>query len=239
MTSFASILFAIAALSVNCEDIIVPSTENIFEIQHSNVLPMTLKCPFPRHKYIEIRGVTLMNGSDILIASSLAPNIERLSNEECLASLVQTNGKPAKCEVSMNALPQDGSIDHMDKVVTFDCRKKGQGDSSGAEKTISKEKGTINIKCDNKEAVPEIIDISLANQGSVDVVSISAKCSMENIDNMAKGKGGGHCQIKRDGDLNKSKMTVKYKCSEPPKREVEEFVPGNGNKGNGNRGRKK
>ena len=95
---------------------------------------MSLECPFTRHKYIEIRGVTLLNGSDILIASSLVPNIEHLSNKECHNTLVQTNNKPAKCEVSMKELPQDGSIDQMDKVVTFDCRR-GQGDASGVEKT--------------------------------------------------------------------------------------------------------
>jgi hypothetical protein len=31
-------------------------------------------------------------------------------------------------------------------------------------------------------------------------------------------------------------VTVTYRCSEPPKRDIEEFVQGNGNKGRGNRG---
>ena len=98
------------------------------------VLPLTLECPYVRHKYIEIHGISLLNTSDILIASSLVPNIEQLANEECYASLVQANDKPAKCEVSLQALPQDGSIDQMEKIVTFDCRK-ALGDPSKNKKT--------------------------------------------------------------------------------------------------------
>ena len=98
------------------------------------VLPMTLKCPYVRHKFIEIRGVTLLNGSDVLIASSLAPNMEDLTSAECLASLVQSDDKPASCDVSLQALPQDGSFDQMEKVVTFDC-KKSLGNPSAVEKT--------------------------------------------------------------------------------------------------------
>ena len=103
-------------------------------LEQSLVLPVTLECPFVRHKHIEIHGVTLLNGSDVLIASSLAPNIEQLANEECFASLVQADDKPARCQVSLHALPQDGSIDQMDKVVTFDCRK-ALGDPSKNKKT--------------------------------------------------------------------------------------------------------
>ena len=95
---------------------------------------MTLECPYVRHKYIEIHGVTLLNGSDILIASSLAPNIEQVVNEECFASLEQSDSKPVSCAVSMQALPQDGSIDQMEKIVTFDCRN-SLGDPSGGQKT--------------------------------------------------------------------------------------------------------
>ncbi len=104
---------------------------------------------------------------------------------------------------------------------------------------VSKKKGTINIKCDNKEAVPEILDVSLASDQSVDKVSMNWDCSWENVQNINSGKGG-QCQIKRQGYLDESKMTVTYRCSEPPKREIEEFVQGNngrGNKGNGNNGR--
>ena len=78
-----------------------------------------------RHKHIEIHGVTLLNGSDVLIASSLAPNIEKLTNEECFASLVQSDDKPARCNVSMQALLQDGPLD---------CRK-SLGDPSQNLKT--------------------------------------------------------------------------------------------------------
>ena len=100
---------------------------------------------------------------------------------------------------------------------------------------VSKKKGTINMKCDNKDAVPEIIDISLASGQSVDKVSCNWECSQENVQNINKGNGG-HCQVKRNGYLNDSEMTVTYRCSEPPKRDIEEFVQGNGNKGRGNRG---
>jgi hypothetical protein len=102
--------------------------------EQSLVLPLTLECPYARHKYIEIHGVTLLNASDILIASSLVPNVEKLANEECFASLVQANDKPAKCEVSLQTLQQDDSFDHMEKVVTFDCRK-ALGDPSKNKKT--------------------------------------------------------------------------------------------------------
>ncbi len=98
---------------------------------------------------------------------------------------------------------------------------------------VSKKKGTINIKCDNKEAVPEILDVSLASDQSVDKVSMNWDCSWENVQNINSGKGG-QCQIKRQGYLDESKMTVTYRCSEPPKREIEEFVQGNGNNGHGN-----
>ncbi|CAB4021592.1 Hypothetical predicted protein [Paramuricea clavata] len=181
----SSLLVALTVLSVNSQDILVPSSENVFETQQALVLPMTLECPFVRHKHIEIHGVTLLNGSDVLIASSLAPNIEKLTNEECFASLVQSDDKPARCNVSMQALPQDGIVDQMDKIVTFDCRK-SLGDPSQNVKTISKKKGTINMKCDNKDAVPEIIDISLASGQSVDRVSCNWECSQENIQNINK-----------------------------------------------------
>lgn len=98
------------------------------------VLPMTLECPYNRHKYIVIHGVTLLNGSNILLASSLAPNIEQQANTECQTSLVQADASPARCNVSLNGLPQDGSIDGMNKVVTFDCRT-SVGDPSTTEKT--------------------------------------------------------------------------------------------------------
>ena len=55
-------------------------------------------------------------------------------NEECFASLLQSDDKPASCSVSMQSLPQDASIDEMEKIVTFDCRN-SLGDPSGEEKT--------------------------------------------------------------------------------------------------------
>ena len=86
----------------------VPSNLSCFTLpKHSLAFFYTLECPFVRHKHIEIHGVTLLNGSDVLIASSLAPNIEKLTNEECFASLVQSDDKPARCNVSMQALLQD------------------------------------------------------------------------------------------------------------------------------------
>lgn len=84
----------------------------------------------------------------------------------------------------------------------------------------------MNIQCSNKDARPEILDISLANGKYVSVMDAAWKCNEENIGNMGKGKGGGHCQIKREGDLNDSEMTVKYKCSNPPRRDFDEFVEG-------------
>ena len=108
---------------------------------------------------------------------------------------------------------------------------------------VSKKKGAINLKCDNKEAVPEILDISLASGQSVDKVPINWNCVEENVKNINSGNGG-HCMIHRDGLLNDSEMTVTYVCSEPPKREIEEFVQGKGNNGrrnggNGNQGKGK
>ena len=100
---------------------------------------------------------------------------------------------------------------------------------------VSKKKGTINIKCDNKQAVPEIINIKLANGGRVNKVSVNWKCSEENVRNINNGNGG-HCHIKTKDYTSDSEMTVKYRCSDPPKREIEEFVRGNGKKGGGNRG---
>jgi hypothetical protein len=78
------------------------------------------------------------------------------------------------------------------------------------------------------------------------MVSCNWECSQENIQNINKGNGG-HCQVKRNGYLNDSEMTVMYRCSEPLKRDIEEFVQGNGengnkengNGGNGNQGKGK
>ena len=87
---------------------------------------------------------------------------------------------------------------------------------------VSKKKRTMNIQCSNKDARPEMLDISLASGKYVNVMDVAWKCNEENIDNMGKGKGDDHCQIKR-GDLNKSEMTVKYKCSNPPRRDFDAF----------------
>lgn len=95
---------------------------------------------------------------------------------------------------------------------------------------VSKAKGTIYLKCDSKEAVPEITAISLASGRSVSVLSANWDCSLENIGNIIAGKGG-QCQIKRDGYLNDSEMTVTYKCSEPPKRQIDEFKMNHGRDG--------
>ena len=54
---------------------------------------------------------------------------------------------------------------------------------------VSNKKGTINIKCDNKQAVPEIIDIKLANGGRVNKVSVNWKCSEENVRNIVTISG--------------------------------------------------
>ena len=59
------------------------------------------------------------------------------------------------------------------------------------------------MKCDNKDAVLETIDISLASGQSVDKVSCNWECSQ--VQNINKGNGG-HCQVNRNGCLN---MTVK------------------------------
>ena len=105
---------------------------------------------------------------------------------------------------------------------------------------VSKKQGTIKIKCDNKESVPEITQISLASGQGVDKISFNWQCNQENIKNIViKGpKYGGQCQIKRKDYLNDSEMTVTYKCNDPPRRDIEEFVKGNANRGRGNRGNK-
>jgi hypothetical protein len=78
-----------------------------------------------------------------------------------------------------------------------------------------------------RDALSSVYMISMRK---VDKVSCNWKCSQENVQNINKGNGG-HCQVKRNGYLSDSEMTVTYRCSEPPKRDIEEFVKGNGNKG--------
>ena len=69
----------------------------------------------------------------------------------------------------------------------------------------------------------------------MDKVAINWNCIEQNVRNINSGNGG-QCMIHRDGFLNDSEMTVTYVCSEPPKREIEEFVQGNKGRGNGRNG---
>lgn len=96
---------------------------------------MTLTCPLPKYKFIEVRGVTLVNDTNVIVASARYPNIDRASNEECLASLSQTADQTVCCNVLMKDFSFDNATNLMDKVVTFDCREKPGGDSSNEIKT--------------------------------------------------------------------------------------------------------
>ena len=81
----------------------------------------------------------------------------------------------------------------------------------------------------------------MASGKGIDKTSLNWKCSQDNINNIVNnGKNfGGQCQIKRDGYLNDSEMTVTYKCNDPPRRNIEEFVKENGKKGRGDKGDRK
>ena len=52
---------------------------------------------------------------------------------------------------------------------------------------------------------------------------------------MGRGNGGGHCHVQRPKYLNESSMTVKFTCSNPPRRNIDEFI---GKQGTGNQEKK-
>ena len=108
---------------------------NFFVPERSSTLPMTIQCPFPNYKFIEVRGVTLANDTNVIVASTRFPNIDRAANEECLASLSETSDRLAHCSVSMKDFAFDDATKKMEKAVTFDCRKTAGGDSANEIKT--------------------------------------------------------------------------------------------------------